>query len=60
MRTIEAISIKAVFCGGPACSSEEASVTEVDRRTGVICLRRIDNRRSGRIYKVLTILLNHT
>ncbi|MFB0532568.1 MAG: hypothetical protein ACETVU_02760 [Desulfatiglandales bacterium] len=50
MRTIEAESIEAVFSGGPGCSSEEASVIEVERRAGVICLRRIDNRRSGRIY----------
>ena len=48
MRTIEAESIDAVFSGGTGCSSEEASVMEVKRRAGVICLRRIDNRRSGR------------
>jgi len=50
MRTIEADSINAVFSGGLGCSSEEASVMEVERRAGVICLRRTDNRRSGRIY----------
>lgn len=50
MRTIEAYSIDAVFSGGPGCSSDEASVMEVERRAGAICLRRTDNRRSGRIY----------
>ena len=50
MRTIEADSIEAVFSGGPGCSSEEAPVMEVERRAGAICLRRIDNRRSGRIF----------
>jgi hypothetical protein len=50
MRTIEAESIDAVFSGGPGCSSDEASVMEVERRAGAICLRRIDNRKSGRIY----------
>ena len=49
MRTIEAESIEEVFSGGPGCSSEEASVMEVERRAGVICLRRMDNRGSGRI-----------
>ena len=49
MRTIEADSIEAVFSGGPGCSSEEASVMGVERRAGVICLRRFDNRGSGRI-----------
>jgi len=48
MRTIEAESIDAVFSGGLGCSSDEASVMEVERRARVICLRRIDNRRSGR------------
>jgi hypothetical protein len=43
-------SIEAVFSDGPGCSSEEFSVMEVERRAGVICLRRIDNRRSGRTY----------
>jgi len=50
MRPIEAESIEAVFSGGPGCISEEASVMEVERRAGAICLRRTDNRRSGRIY----------
>jgi hypothetical protein len=50
MRTIEAESIDAAFSGGLGCSSDEASVMEVKRRAGVICLRRTDNRRSGRIY----------
>jgi len=50
MRPIEADSINGVSSGGPGCSSEEASVMEVERRAGVICLRRTDNRRSGRIY----------
>jgi hypothetical protein len=50
MRTIEAESIDAVFSGGPGCSSDEASVIEVERRAGAICLRRTDNRKSGRIY----------
>jgi len=49
MRPIEAESIEAVFSGGPGCSSEEASVMEVERRAGAICLRMINNRRSGRI-----------
>jgi len=44
MRTIEA-----VFSGGLGCSSEEASVMEVERRAGAIFLRMINNRRSGRI-----------
>ncbi len=50
MRSIEADSIEAVFSGGPGRSSDEASVMEVERRAGAICLRRIDNRKSGRIY----------
>jgi hypothetical protein len=50
MRPIEVDSIEAVFSGGPGCSSDEASVMGVERRAGVIRLRRIDNRRSGRIY----------
>jgi hypothetical protein len=50
MRPIEADSIDAVSSGGPGCSSDESSVMEVERRAGVICLRRIDNRRSGRTY----------
>ena len=50
MRTIEADSIDAVFSGGLGCSSDEASVMEVERRAGAICLRRTDNRKSGRIY----------
>lgn len=50
MRTIKADSINTVFSGGPSCSSEEASVIEVERRAGAICLGRIDNRRSGRTY----------
>jgi len=49
MRPIEADSIKAVFSGGPGCSSEEASVMEVERRAGIICLIMVNNRRSGRI-----------
>ena len=49
MRPIEAESIEAVFGGGPGCISEEASVMEVERRAGAICLRMINNRRSGRI-----------
>jgi len=49
MGTIEADSIEAVFSGGPGCSSEEASVMEVERRAGIICLIMINNRRSGRI-----------
>ena len=49
VRTTEADSIKAVFSGGLGCSSKEASVMEVERRAGVICLRRMDNRGSGRI-----------
>jgi len=49
MRTIEADSIEAVFSGGLGCSSEEASAMEVERRAEAICLRRVDNRRSGRI-----------
>ena len=49
MRTIEADSIEAVFSSGPGCISEEASVMEVERRAGVIRLRRMDNRGSGRI-----------
>ena len=35
MRTIEAESIDAVFSGGLGCSSDEASVMEVERRAGV-------------------------
>jgi len=50
MRPIEAYSIDAVFSGGPGCSSDEASVMEVEQRAGVICLGRTDNRKSGRIY----------
>jgi hypothetical protein len=50
MRPIKADSIEAVFSGGLGCSSDEASVMEVERRAGVICLRRTDNRKSGRIY----------
>ncbi len=50
MRTIETDSIEAVFIGGPGCSSEEAPGMEVERRAGAICLMRIDNRRSGRIF----------
>jgi len=50
VRTTEADSIKAVFSGGPGRSSDEASVMGVERRAGVICLKRIDNRRSGRIF----------
>ena len=50
MRTIEAHSIDAVFSGGLGCISDEASLMEVERRAGAICLRRIDNRESGRIY----------
>ncbi len=50
MRPIKADSIEAVFSGGPGRSSDEASVMEVERRAGVICLRRTDNRKSGRIY----------
>ena len=50
MRTIEAESIDVAFSGGPGRSNEEASVMEVERRAGVIRLRRIDNRRNGRIY----------
>jgi len=48
VRTTEADSIKAVFSGGPGCSSGEASVTEVERRAGAIRLRMINNRGSGR------------
>jgi hypothetical protein len=50
MKTIKADSIEAVCSGGPGCNSDEASVMEVERRAGVICLRRTDNRKSGRIY----------
>ena len=50
MRPIEAESIDVAFSGGLGRSSEEASVMEVERRAGAICLRRTDNRRSGRIY----------
>jgi len=50
MRTIEAESIEVAFSGGLGCNSDEASVMEVERRAGVICLRRTDNRKSGRIY----------
>ena len=49
MRTIEAESIDVAFSGGLGCNSDEASVKEVERRAGVICLRRIDNRIGGRI-----------
>lgn len=49
MRPIKADSIEAVFSGGPGCNSDEAPVMGVERRAGVICLRRIDNRKSGRI-----------
>ena len=49
VRTTEAYSIDAVFSGGPGSSSGEASVIEVERRAGVIRLRIINNRRSGRI-----------
>jgi len=50
MRSIEADSIDAVFSGGLGCISDEASVMEVERRDGAICLGRTDNRKSGRIY----------
>jgi len=50
MRPIEAESIDVAFSGGLGRSSEEASVMEVERRAGAICLRRTDNRWSGRIY----------
>lgn len=50
MTTIEAESIDVAFSGGLGCNSDEASVMEVERRAGVICLRRTDNRRSGRSY----------
>jgi hypothetical protein len=50
MRPIKADSIDAVFSGGPGCNSDEASVMGVERRAGVIGLRRTDNRRRGRIY----------
>ena len=50
MRTIEAESIDVVFSGGLGRSSDEASVMEGERRAGVICLGRTDNRMSGRIY----------
>ena len=50
MRTIEAENIDVAFSGGLGCNSDEASVMEVERRAEVICVRRIDNRRSGRIY----------
>ena len=49
MRTIEAERIEAVFSGGLGCSSGEASVMEVERRSGVIRLRMINNRICGRI-----------
>ena len=52
MRTIEAESIDVVFSGGLGRSSDEASVMEGERRAGVICLGRTDNRMSGRIYLV--------
>ena len=42
--------IEAVFSGGPGCSSDEAPVMGVERMTGAIRLRRVDNRKSGRIY----------
>lgn len=44
VRTTEAESINAVFSGGPGYSSGEASVTEVERRAGVIRLSEINNR----------------
>jgi len=44
VRTTEAESINAVFSGGPGCSSGEASVTEMERRAGVIRLSEINNR----------------
>jgi len=50
MRTIEAESINVVYSGGSGCSSDESSVMEVERRAGAICLRRTDNRVSGRTY----------
>jgi hypothetical protein len=50
MRTIEAESIEVASSGGLGSSSDEASVMEVERRAGGICLRRTDNRRSGRNY----------
>jgi hypothetical protein len=50
MRTIEAESIEVVFSGGLGRSSEEASEMEVERRTGAIRSRTINNRGSGRIY----------
>ncbi len=50
MRTIEVDNIDVAFSGGLGCSSDEASVMEVERRAGAICLRRTDNRKSGRIY----------
>lgn len=37
MRTIEADSTEALFSGGLGRSSVEASVMEVERRTGAIC-----------------------
>ncbi len=50
MRPIKDDSIDAVFSGGPGCNSDEAPVMGVERRAGAICLRRMDNRRSGRTY----------
>jgi len=50
MRSIEADSIDAVSSGGFGRSSDKASVMDVERRAGAICLRRTDNRISGRIY----------
>jgi len=50
MRTIEADSTEALCSGGLGHSSEEASVMEVERRAGVICLRTMNNHENGRIY----------
>lgn len=49
MRTIEADNTEAVSSGGLGNSSAEASVMEVERSAGVICLSVIDNCQSRRI-----------
>ncbi len=43
MRSIEADSTEALSSGGLGRNSDEASVMEVERRTGVICLRMMNN-----------------
>lgn len=48
-RPPEAYSTEVIFSGGLGCSSEEASVMEVERRTQAISLVAINNHSSGRI-----------